>query len=213
MMTNRIILGTANFKKSYNGSIASETSKILEYAEKVGVWAIDTATEYGTHNLHFPKRIVKVDADDVLFGDPPDVIMAHGINGYERAISLSNEKQCFLGASIYIDDIELLNGYAVRPDCIQIPYSLMDRRFEDYLKSIKGAGIQVQARSVFLRGKILKKVAPFDALMFVLANQYVDKVVIGTESLQMLQDTLEPLIDMDAMKSTKKKEIDPRYWE
>ena len=211
-MLSRIILGTANFKKLYNGVKVKQVDEILDYCKSIGVWAIDTATAYETHHLEYPKRIVKVGADDVLFGDSPLCVMAHGVGAYERAISLAKEKKCPLGASVYPDEFDQLQGYAVRPVAIQLPYSVFDRRVEGYLPSIKQAGIQVQARSVFLRGKVLEKTTPFEALMFVLSNQYIDKVVVGTESLQMLQDTLEPLRELRDMKIDEEEVIDPRKW-
>ena len=211
-MLNRIILGTANFSKEYGGSQVKNVEQVLEYAEEVGVWAIDTATEYGTHHLEYPKKIVKVQKDDVLFGEAPLLIMAHGVDAYERAISLAKEKDCFVGASLYPDDFDAIQEYQVRPSAMQLPYSVFDRRVEEFLPSLKMAGIQIHARSVFLRGKVLEKTTPFEALMFVLSNQYIDKVVIGTESLQMLQDTLEPLVRLESLKSEDIEVIDPRRW-
>ena len=212
-MLNRIILGTANFSKEYNGIRVGQVDRILDYCKQVGVWAIDTATAYDTHHLEYSKKIVKVQKDDVLFGEAPYIIMAHGLDAYERAISLAREKESHLGASIYPDEIEGIQGYAVRPAVFQLPYSVFDRRMEPYFKSIKQAGCQIQARSVFLRGKVLEKTSPIQALMFVLMNQYVDKAVIGTDSLGMLQDTLEPLRELRDMKIEDENIIDPRRWQ
>jgi len=209
-MFKRLILGTANFAKPYNGVQAANVDGILDYAQKKGVWAIDTATAYGTHHLDYPKKIVKIQKDDVLFGAPPLVIMAHNVEAFERAIALCNEKGSHLGASLYPDDVEAIQEYAYRPRVIQLPYSVMDRRMETYLPSIKAAGIQVHARSILCGGTVLEKTDPFKALMFVLANQYIDKVVIGTDSLQMLQDTLEPLIELDSLKTEDEAIIDLR---
>ena len=211
-MLSRVILGTANFKKPYNGVKVKQVDEVLDYCKSIGVWAIDTATAYETHHLEYPKKIVKVGADDVLFGDSPLCIMAHGVGAYERAISLAKEKKCPLGASVYPDEFDALQEYTARPMAIQLPYSVFDRRVEGYLPSIKSAGIQVQARSVFLRGKVLEKTTPFEALMFVLSNQYIDKVIVGTESLGMLQDTLEPLIELENMNTDEVDIIDPRRW-
>jgi aryl-alcohol dehydrogenase-like predicted oxidoreductase len=198
-MIDRIILGTANFSKKYNGVKVKGVDAILEYAEKVGIWAIDTATAYGTHHLEYPRKIVKVQADDVLFGDTPLMIMAHGVDAFERALSLCKEKDCYLGASIYPDDFDAIQEYKVKPAVVQLPYSVMDRRIEPYLYSMNHNGVQVHARSVFGRGKVLEKTDPFKALMFVMANRFIDKIVIGTESLQMLQDTIEPLKELEAL--------------
>ena len=211
-MLNRLILGTANFVHEYNGSKVDDVDAILDYAKEVGVWAIDTATEYDTHHLEYPRKIVKVQKHDVLLGEAPLCIMAHGLDAYERAISLAKEKDCALGASLYPDDFDGIQEYAVRPQAMQLPYSVFDRRIEEYLPSIKQANIQVHARSIFLCGRVFAKTDAMSALMFVLSNQFIDKVVIGTESLQMLQDTLEPLRELRDMKIDDEEIIDPRKW-
>ena len=211
-MLNRVILGTANFVQKYNGVKATDVDAILAYCQDIGVWAIDTATAYGTHHLEYPKKIVKVQKDDVLLGESPLCIMAHGIQAYERAISLAKEKDCALGASLYPEDFDEIQEYAVRPQAMQLPYSVFDRRVEEYLPSLKQAGVQVHARSIFLCGKVFGKTDAMSALMFVLANQYIDKVVVGTESLGMIQDTLEPLRELRDMKIEDEEIIDPRKW-
>lgn len=210
-MLHRIILGTANFEKVYRGTKVKDVGAILEYCRTVGVWGIDTATAYGTHHLDYPNKIVKVQKDDVLL-ERPLCIMAHGLEAYGRAISLAREKDCALGISLYPDDFDGLQEYHIRPQAIQLPYSVFDRRVEEYLPSIHSAGIQVHARSVFLGGRVFDKVDATSALMFVLANQRIDKVVVGTESLQMLQDTLEPLRELSSMKIEDENFIDMRKW-
>lgn len=44
-----------------------------------------------------------------------------------------------------------------KPDTVQIPYSIADRRFEknNFLKKIKSLGIIIEARSIFLKGLLL----------------------------------------------------------
>lgn len=211
---DRIILGTANFSKEYNGTTVKDVDAILAYCKKIGVYAIDTAVAYGTHRLEYPKYI-KIRKDDFVFDvDSNDVLLAHGPDAYERVISISNEKNCLYGASVYDDeDIKKIGEYtAYAPYVIQLPYSLYDRRNEKWLPFFNTNRIQVIARSVFLRGKILERFTSFEALSFVLMNPLIHKVIIGTDSLQMLQDTLGPFVRMDNAEIEEETVIDPRKW-
>jgi aryl-alcohol dehydrogenase-like predicted oxidoreductase len=216
MLTERIILGTANFAKPYNGTQVKDVDAILEYAKEVGIWAIETATDYETHHLEYPRKIVKVQKDDFI-GDDESVecIMAHQPDAYERTMSLiKNQKHPVRsGVSIYdVKDIEYLNGYSVKPDTIELPYSVLDRRADKYIDYLAMNGVIIIARSVFLRGKVLEYIDTFHALSFVLMRPYIFKAVIGTESLQMLQDTLEPLIELDKLGIEDEEIIDCRRW-
>ena len=60
-----------------------------------------------------------------------------------------------IGYSLYHpDELKLLSLDFV-PDLIQIPFNLVDRRFEPYLKELKKMKTEIHARSIFLQGLLL----------------------------------------------------------
>lgn len=122
------------------------------------------------------------------------------------------------GLSLYhpAEAEELLNSKAP-VDIVQLPYSILDRRFEQVLPALRQRGIETHVRSVYLQGlyfmqpdrlpphlqgaapklERLQKLAqtyqlPIGAvcLGFVLANPFISQAVIGIESLQTLQENI-----------------------
>lgn len=125
------------------------------------------------------------------------------------------------GFSLYYpEQAERLLAAKTDFDLVQVPYSLLDRRFESVFAALKAAGVEIHVRSVFLQGLLLmnaatipeglRRVAPKVELIrayaasrgwtaaavcagFALANPLVDRVVIGVDGLPALQDNLEGL--------------------
>ena len=123
-----------------------------------------------------------------------------------------------VGFSLYNpEELEFLFEKEIKFDLLQVPYSILDRRFEKYFPTLKEKNIEVHTRSVFLQGlifmdlnklpkyffpvkKILEKFnkvcknnnIPKNhlALFFVLKNKYIDKVVIGVDSFQQLKENI-----------------------
>jgi len=104
-------------------------------------------------------------------------------------------------------------------DIIQLPYSIIDRRFENegYLKILKRKGIKIYARSIFLQGLLLSqynqipnkfirnsyawnlwhywlkvnKLSPIDVcLNFVNSNKYIDKIILGVHQIDQLKEII-----------------------
>jgi aryl-alcohol dehydrogenase-like predicted oxidoreductase len=105
----------------------------------------------------------------------------------------------------------------VKPDIVQFPYSVFDRRFEQVLPMLRQQGVETHARSVFLQGLYfmaplslperfssvapnigaLQELAkqyklPLGAMLmgFVFSNPYITNLVIGIESLETLEENL-----------------------
>lgn len=124
-----------------------------------------------------------------------------------------------IGFSIYSEDqLNKLFDLGFIPDLVQLPYSILDRRMENSLIKLKKYGIETHTRSVFLQGlyfksthnipKKLKTLKPYLkrlnsiclnnnismsslALNFVNQNKYVDKIVIGAESIEQLKENID----------------------
>ncbi len=127
-----------------------------------------------------------------------------------------------------------------RPDLVQVPYNYFDDRFFDIINELKDNGCEIHVRSAYLQGlfftntsklplffddvkgvitnlqNIHHELLPSALLKFVLDNDSVDKVVIGIQNKQQLQNTLESLTRAPILeKLTKKinsKILQPSLW-
>ncbi len=63
-----------------------------------------------------------------------------------------------IGISVYSvkDLVKIINKFKI--DAVQLPYSLLDRRFEKVYPLLKKKNIYIQARSIFLQGVLLQKI-------------------------------------------------------
>ncbi|HJP62401.1 MAG TPA: aldo/keto reductase [Mucilaginibacter sp.] len=153
-----------------------------------------------------------------------------------------------IGFSLYHpEEIEYLLKNKIVFDIIQCPYNIFDRRFEIYFETLKQLGIEIHVRSVFLQGIIFldkRKLGDFFngfkskldtfqavcdqlktspghlALQFVAANKFIDKIVLGIQSLKHLKiniSWLEEKIEFNGQHFTELKEdnldfIIPSNW-
>ena len=123
-----------------------------------------------------------------------------------------------IGFSLYSpQELKHLFEQKITPDIIQVPFSILDRRFLPLFPKLKAKSIEIHTRSVFLQGllfkhpnklkgpfaKIKDKIilvrslahkikAPLSAiyLNFAILNPHIDKVIIGMDSLKNLQENL-----------------------
>ena len=144
-------------------------------------------------------------------------------------IKLKSEKKVKkIGYSVYeTKQIDYLLDKGFIPDIIQLPYSLLDRKFEKYFSKLKRLGIEIHVRSVFLQGlyfidnkrlpnelqplrKYLVKIEAlcFEfnvsvgelALNFVNSNKFVDKIIIGVDSVSQLDQNIKMIKNWDSNK-------------
>lgn len=115
---------------------------------------------------------------------------------------------------------EKLLSSKVRFDLVQVPYNLLDRRFERLFPELKLAGVEIHVRSIFLQGLLLMRPgelpgnlaalkskverlngyaaaagvsAPAACLAFALSAPEVDKVVMGVDGLASFSANLEDI--------------------
>lgn len=124
------------------------------------------------------------------------------------------EKVMKIGFSLYYPiEIEILFNENIPFDLLQVPYNLLDRRFEQYFSELKNRGIEIHVRSVFLQGlffidhnELSNKLLAFKnflirfnefaninnlhldeiALGFALSNSFIDKIVVGIDNVEQL---------------------------
>lgn len=123
-----------------------------------------------------------------------------------------------IGYSLYTpEQLEQLLDLNCIPDLVQLPYSILDRKFEKQLSILKQLGTEVHVRSVFLQGlyfmnpnKLPEKLQPLQdslqelknlciennvsvgglALNYVISNPNIDKLVIGIETAEQLRENI-----------------------
>ena len=137
-----------------------------------------------------------------------------------------NEKKVKkIGYSIYnTKQIDYLLDKGFIPDVVQLPYSLLDRKFEKYFMKLKKLGTEIHVRSVFLQGlyfmnnkKLPEKLLPLKkyleiidsvckdlnisigelALNFVNENKFIDKIIIGVDSSTQLNQNIQMIKKWD----------------
>lgn len=123
-----------------------------------------------------------------------------------------------IGYSLYsTEQLEILLDRDCIPDIVQVPYSLLDRKFDRFFTHLKSLGTEIHVRSVFLQGlyfmdfnKLPEKLSglaqPLQqlneicdrykvtigslALNFAVQNKLIDHVVIGVETPVQLMDNI-----------------------
>lgn len=205
---NRLGIGTANWGKEYNGAKVSEQDQrdILDMCMCNGIDLIDTATAYENNVLDIASSyfqiILKIRPTDKIPADNHCFLMAHHVKDFYKLPLVK-------GVSIY-EPSDLFSFDKI--NAIEVPYSLFDRRFEEQFSRWKNTGISIIVRSIFLRGKILEKVKPYEAIAFCLMNPCVDRVIMGVDSAEQLKENLDYFHWLDSLKVTDENIIDPRRW-
>jgi aryl-alcohol dehydrogenase-like predicted oxidoreductase/RimJ/RimL family protein N-acetyltransferase len=185
--------------------------------------------------------------DGLLLHRPQDLLSTHGKELYSAIECLKKQGLVSkIGISIY-DPSELdklVRNFEI--DIVQAPFNIVDRRLQSsgWLKQLKKEGVEVHARSVFLQGLLLlssaeqiEKFGRWEALWksleqwlmeskitsiqaclgFVLANSYIDKVLVGVDTVKQLKEIIsgaEPLaLDVpDLFSSDDTDLVNPSRW-
>ena len=153
-----------------------------------------------------------------LFHNADNLIDNHDL--WNILVKFKNENKVNkIGYSIYdTKQIDYLLDKGFIPDIIQLPYSILDRKFEKYFMKLKKLGTEIHVRSVFLQGlyfmnnkKLPEKLLPLKkylininticdefnvsivelALNFVYENKYIDKIIIGVDSSNQLNQNIQ----------------------
>ena len=136
-----------------------------------------------------------------------------------------------IGYSLYYpDELKQLLDLNCIPDIVQLPYSLLDRKFEQSLLDLASIQTEVHARSVFLQGLYLmdalqfpERFAPlrsaieqlgdicnrYQIQMLALALSYavhhpgIGKVVIGVDTANQLKQNLDAILPIELMEEVR----------
>jgi aryl-alcohol dehydrogenase-like predicted oxidoreductase len=224
-----------------------EIKKILKFSKNNGIKLLDTASTYGNSELRIKKlanqefsiitkissisnensikkqinnSLNRLGANSIygcLFHSPNELIKN---NHYWEKINEEkiNGKVKKIGYSLYHpNELDYLLNSEFIPDIVQIPYSILDRKFESYFKILNKLKIEIHIRSVFLQGlyflnpnNLPKKLKDYTeplnklnklandysleiidiALNYVLNKNYINHVVIGVVNVKQIEDIL-----------------------
>lgn len=157
----------------------------------------------------------------LLLHKPQQLLEAGGDKIYEALSGLKRDGLVEkIGFSIYSPaELDVLWDN-FRPDMIQAPFNVLDRRLENsgWLCKLHAAGVEIHVRSVFLQGLLLmdevarpakfqrwsgywkgwhewlaeKRLTPLQAALgFALAKPEIDRVVVGVDTLIQLNEILQ----------------------
>lgn len=227
-------------------------SEILYLAKTAGMDCLDTANAYGNaeerlglyNNNRFKlvTKFPKVTSSNELkssLNDSLQKLKQEAVYGYlahnadilienpelwQTLLQLKEEKKVKkIGYSLY-DPLQLqkLLELDCIPDLVQLPYSMLDRKFESAIEILKKQGTKIHVRSVFLQGlyfmdpkQLPKKLQPLEkalsalhqiskeekipvsaiALHFALQNQNIDQVVIGVVTAKQLSENIDTVTE------------------
>lgn len=225
----------------------SELESIFSVASELGIKQLDTAKAYGNaeerigqlSNSKFDiiTKFPNVDSEkelELALSESLQKLNVSSIYGYlahnadvliqnpslwEVLLEAKKEgKIKKIGYSLYTpEQLERLLDLNCIPDLVQLPYSILDRKFEKQLSILKQLGTEVHVRSVFLQGlyfmnpnELPEKLQPLQnsllelknlciennvsvgevALNYVISNPNIDKLVIGIETAEQLRENI-----------------------
>ena len=166
----------------------NEIFKILNYLKKNKINSLDTASSYIKSEKEIGKYFKKTKKKFEIttkftfknkekiqsqfkksldsLGYAPNTVLAHSYQDYlnpnfHKEINIIKKKYLIknIGVSLYnVAELNKILNYK-KPDLIQIPLNILDKRFlnKKIIKTLKRKNIKIQIRSVFLQGLFFKK--------------------------------------------------------
>ena len=228
----------------------TELKTIFDVAKQLGIKNLDTAKAYGNaeerigefsdNQFNIISKFPKVDSEAALhlaLTETLALLKTDSIYGYlahnadvlienpslwNALLDAKNKgKISKIGFSLYQpEQLEKLLELNCIPDFVQLPYSILDRKFEAQLSILKELGTEIHVRSVFLQGlyfmnptNLPEKLQPLQsnltefhqlcdehnvsvgevALNYVIANANIDQLVIGIETAEQLQQNIDTI--------------------
>lgn len=134
-----------------------------------------------------------------------------------------------IGFSLYyLHELDYLLQNKISMDIIQVPFSIFDQRFASYFQELKTKGVEIHVRSVFVQGLVFQNHVELDSyfakikeklvnlnslstkheipivalcLNYAVLNRFVDKIVVGVDSILNLKEIVSSLDYLADVKS------------
>ena len=167
-------------------------------------------------------RVTRISA--LLLHRPDQLLESNGVEIWKALQDLKQKNIVKkIGFSVYdCNQLDALWD-SFQPNIVQMPYNLLDQRFliSGWMKKMNDAGVEIHVRSIFLQGLLLmsKSDRPekfnhwkeiwevFDAwlleyditaveaaISFAMDNPYIDKMVVGVDNVQQLEEILSIIL-------------------
>jgi len=163
----------------------NELNEIFSIAKVSGISLLDTAPSYGNaekrigdfshENFKIITKINNIDSAETLQNSINNSLnnlksnflygcLFHNVNEIFQNLYLWEELNNFkklglikkIGVSLYHPkDLENLLLLKITPDIIQIPFNIIDRRFESYFERLIKLNVEIHVRSIFLQGLLI----------------------------------------------------------
>lgn len=240
-----------------NGKTSEEeVAAILDLASEHGIKILDTAQAYGSSEevlgRHHQERFDIVTKINPTEDEPAAALIEKSLGSlnaetlygvlFHNASAASKAPRAFndlrnlqaegfirkVGFSVYTPQelMELIATFGV-PDILQIPYSHLDRRFEELATKLHNQGVEIHTRSTFLQGLFFMKpdelaiffnpIKPYLSILqdnfpttgelaaflldYAASRTFVDKVVIGVNNARQLETNLVSIKDINPFSS------------
>ena len=207
---SEISLGIANIS---DWRVVTKLPEIPKNTNDVPRW-IDQQINSSLLRLKIPKL------DGLLLHNPIDLLSKNG-NEIWKTIQIKKNEGLVkkIGFSIYSpNELELLWS-SYKPDIVQVPFNILDRRIKTsgWLQKLNENNVEVHSRSIFLQGLLLmnpiersklfykwqsiwsvldtwlinNNISPIEAALgFVFSEKNIDCVIVGVESKNQLNEII-----------------------
>jgi aryl-alcohol dehydrogenase-like predicted oxidoreductase len=167
-------------------------------------------------------RVTRISA--LLLHRPDQLLESNGVEIWKALQDLKQKNIVEkIGFSVYdCNQLDALwNSF--QPNIVQMPYNLLDQRFliSGWMKKMNDAGVEIHVRSIFLQGLLLMSksdrpekfnhwkeiwevldawLLEYDitaveaAISFAMDNPYIDKIVVGVDNVQQLEEILSIIL-------------------
>ena len=193
--------------------VVTKVPELPDGCENVGAWARAAATA----SL---RRLNAANLHGLLLHRPSDLLGANGAALFAALLALKSEGLVAkIGYSVYSPEELGALVKSFRPDLVQAPYNVFDRRLETsgWLSRLEDIGTEVHTRSAFLQGLLLfprgrwpekfrpwrglleswqdwcevRGLTPMQAALAHARRLGVDRVVVGIDNAPQLQEIMQ----------------------
>ena len=207
-------LGMANVKDWH---IITKLPEIPDGCTSINTWILNQVQK-----SLLRLRVTRISA--LLLHRPDQLLESNGVEIWKALQDLKQKNIVKkIGFSVYdCNQLDALWD-SFQPNIVQMPYNLLDQRFliSGWMEKMNDAGVEIHVRSIFLQGLLLMSksdrpekfnhwkeiwevldawLLEYDitaveaAISFAMDNPYIDKMVVGVDNVQQLEEILSIIL-------------------